>query len=129
MRILYVEDTLLNLCLIERIARMGNHEVINYVYAEQALENFERDQPDLVLVDLRLEGEMSGVELIERLRAAGYTQPIIVITAQAGDDVMERCQAAGCTEFYNKPLMVREMVRLLHRYAQDKPFDHFSSVG
>jgi CheY-like chemotaxis protein len=125
-RILYVEDTLLNLCLIERIARMGNHEVVNYGYAEQALENFERDQPDLVLVDLRLEGEMTGIDLIERLRGDGHSTPIVVITAQSGEDVKERCKTAGCTEFYNKPLMVREMVRLLQRYSQHKPSEQVS---
>ena len=118
MRILYVEDTLLNLCLIERIARMGNHDVINYAYAEQALENFERDQPDLVLVDLRREGEMSGIDLIRQLRVAGHTLPIVVITAQTTDDVEDRCKAAGCTEFFYKPLMVRNMVGLLHRFAK-----------
>ena len=97
---------------------MGNHEVINYAYAEQALKNFERDQPDLVLVDLRLEGEMNGIEMIRQLRDTGCTLPIVVITAQTGDQVEERCKAAGCTEFFNKPLLVRDMVQLLHRYAK-----------
>lgn len=120
MRIVYVEDTLLNLCLIERIARMGGHEVINYAYGEQVLEHFERDKPDLLLVDLRLEGEMTGIQLIEQLRNAGHTLPIVVITAVEGRNVEERCKTAGCTEFHVKPLMVREMVRLLHRYAKEK---------
>lgn len=115
-RILYIEDTLLNLCLIERIARMGAHEVINYAYAERALQNFVTDQPDLILVDLRLEGDMDGVDFIERLRAQECSKPIVVITAQAGDEIRERCMAAGATEFYNKPLMVRDMVRLIERY-------------
>jgi CheY-like chemotaxis protein len=119
-RIVYVEDTLLNLCLIERIARMGGHEVINYAYGEQALEHFERDKPDLLLVDLRLEGEMTGIQLIEKLRNGGQTLPIVVITALEGRAVEERCKTAGCTEFHVKPLMVREMVRLLHRYAKEK---------
>ncbi len=118
MRVLYVEDTLLNLCLIERIARMGSHEVINYVYAEKALENFERDDPQLVLVDLRLEGDMTGIEFIERVRANEFTGPIVVITAQGGDEVRERCMAAGATEFYNKPLQVRDMVTLFSRYEK-----------
>lgn len=118
MRVLYVEDTLLNLCLIERIARMGSHEVINYVYAEKALENFECDDPHLVLVDLRLEGDMTGIEFIERIRANEFTGPIIVITAQGSDEVRERCMAAGATEFFSKPLQVRDMVSMLNRYEK-----------
>ena len=116
MRILYVEDTLLNLCLIERIARMGNHEVINYAYSEQALQNLERDKPDLALVDIRLEGDMSGLDFVQRIREEGHTMPVIAITALAGDDIQERCLAVGCNEYFPKPLPVREMVRLLQRY-------------
>lgn len=117
MRILYVEDTLLNLCLVERIARMGKHEVINYAYAELALRNFERDHPDLALVDLRLEGDMNGVDLIKRLRAAGHDVPIVVITALFDDEIKKECFAAGADEYFNKPLPVRDLVKLLQRYT------------
>lgn len=117
MKILYVEDTLLNLCLIERIARMGNHEVINYTFAERALRNFEQDKPDLVLVDIRLEGEMSGVELIQRLRSAGYQQPIAVITAVASEDMRERCLLVGADDYFVKPVPVRDLMHLIQRYA------------
>lgn len=117
MRILYVEDTLLNLCLIERIARMGRHEVVNYAYAELALRNFERDHPDLALVDLRLEGDMNGIDLIRRLRAAGQKLPIVVITAIGDDKTRQECLAAGADEFWTKPLSVRDMVKLIQRYS------------
>jgi CheY-like chemotaxis protein len=115
MKILYVEDTLLNLCLIERIARIGNHEVINYAFAERALRNFEQDKPDLVLVDIRLEGEMSGVELIQRLRSAGHKQPIAVITAIVSEDMRERCMLVGADAYFTKPVPVRDLMHLIQR--------------
>jgi CheY-like chemotaxis protein len=117
MKILYVEDTLLNLCLIERIARMGNHDVINYAFAERALRNFEVDKPDLVLVDIRLEGEMSGVELIQRLRSAGHQQPIAVITAINSEDMRERCMLVGANAYFVKPVPVRDLLHLIQRYS------------
>lgn len=118
MKILYVEDTLLNLCLVERIARMGSHDVINYPSAELALRNFEQDRPDLVLIDIRLEGEMSGVELIQRLRSAGHNQPIAVITAIATGDMRERCLLVGANEFFVKPVPVRDLLHLIQRHAE-----------
>lgn len=118
MRILYVEDTLLNLCLVERIVRMGDHELIHYTYAEHALEHFERDNPDIALVDIRLDGEMSGIDLVLELRDRGHTLPIVAITALASDDVRERCLAAGCTEYFAKPVPVRRLVRLLEEYEE-----------
>lgn len=118
MRILYVEDTLLNLCLVERIARMGDHTIIHYTTAEQALANIAPDAPDLALVDLRLDGEMDGIELTQRLRDSGYTFPIVAVTANASDDARDRCFAAGCNEYYTKPLLVRALVNLLDHYEQ-----------
>jgi CheY-like chemotaxis protein len=118
MKILYVEDTLLNLCLVERIARMGNHVVINYASAEQALRNFEQDKPDLVLIDLRLEGEMSGVELIQRLRTAGHQQPIVVITAIATDEMRERCLLVGANAYFTKPIAVRDLLHIIQRHEK-----------
>jgi DNA-binding response OmpR family regulator len=118
MKILYVEDTLLDLCLVERIARMGNHEVINYAFAERALRYFERDQPDLVLIDIRLEGEMSGIELIQRLRSARHQQPTVVITAITTDEMRERCMLVGANEYFTKPLPVRDMLRIIQQHEK-----------
>lgn len=118
MRILYVEDTLINLCLVERVARMGKHEVIHYTFAEHAIENVARDKPDIALVDIWLDGQMSGIDLIMEMRDAGYTFPIIAITALANDDVRDRSLAAGCTEYFVKPVPVRQLVRLLEKYDE-----------
>jgi CheY-like chemotaxis protein len=118
MKILYVEDTLLNLCLVERIARMGSHEVINYASAEQALHHFEQDRPDLLLVDIRLDGEMSGVELIQRLRSAGHQQPVVVITAIITDEMRERCLLVGANAYFTKPVAVRDLLRIIQQYEK-----------
>ncbi|NDJ77727.1 MAG: response regulator [Chloroflexi bacterium] len=121
MRILYVEDVLPNSLLIERIARMGDHTVINYISAEEAIANFERDNPDIMLVDIRLDGDMDGVEFIRYMRDRGCTTPMIAVTAYM--DYREECLLAGADEFYVKPIPVRSLWRMLQRY------DHSGEVG
>jgi CheY-like chemotaxis protein len=96
---------------------MGSHEVINYAYAEHALRNFEQDRPDLVLVDIRLEGEMSGVEMVTRLRAAGHKQPMVAVTAVATDEMRERCMTVGFDDYFTKPVPVRDLLHLIQKYA------------
>lgn len=115
LKILYVEDTLPNLILVERIAQTGHHDVISYPDAESALANFERDAPDLVLVDLQLAGKMSGIEMVEYLRAQGYDGVIAAITVTVTDQIRERCMRAGCNEFFAKPLEVHRFYRLIQR--------------
>ncbi len=113
MRILYVEDNQANFLLVQRIARMGNHEVVNYVSAEDALRNLDRENPDLLLVDLQLAGEMDGVEFVRLVRSAGYRTPAIAVTAFGMPGERERCFAVGFDDFIDKPVPVNALVSWL----------------
>ena len=57
MRVLYVEDNPTNVFLVKRVAKMGNHEVINYVDGSEALRKYDDIHPDIVLMDVQLSGE------------------------------------------------------------------------
>ena len=116
MRIMYVEDNPANISLLQRIARMGGHEVINYTSGEMALEKFSQDKPDLVVMDLQLEGSISGLEVVRILRERGHHTPIIAVTAYAMVGDRERCLAAGCSGYLSKPLPVSELVELVQEY-------------
>lgn len=118
MKIMYVEDNQANISLLQRIARMGGHQVINYTNGEHALTNFEQDRPDLVLMDLQLEGRVSGLEVVKQLRERGFKTPIVAVTAYAMVGDRERCIDAGCDSYLSKPLPVAELVELVQNYEQ-----------
>lgn len=118
MKIMYVEDNQANISLLRRIARMGGHEVVNYTNGEHALTNFEQDHPDLVLMDLQLEGRISGLDVVKQLRERGVRTPIIAVTAYAMVGDRERCISAGCDSYLSKPLPVAELVELVQTYEQ-----------
>lgn len=118
MRIMYVEDNPANISLLQRIARMGGHEVINYTNGEMALEKFAQDKPDLVLMDLQLEGRIGGLDVVRTLRERGFKTPIIAVTAYAMVGDRERCLAAGCSGYLSKPLPVTELVELVKEHEQ-----------
>ena len=116
MRIMYVEDNPANISLLQRIARMGGHDVINYTDGEVALNKFAADHPDLVLMDLQLEGRIGGLEVVRKLRDQGFKTPIIAVTAYAMVGDRERCLDAGCDGYLSKPLPVGELVELVQKY-------------
>ncbi len=118
MKIMYVEDNPANISLLQRIARMGGHEVINYANGEVALNNFAKDSPDLVLMDLQLEGRISGLDVVKQLRERGFKTPIIAVTAYAMVGDRERCIEAGCDSYLSKPLPVAELVELVQNYER-----------
>jgi CheY-like chemotaxis protein len=117
MRILYVEDNPANVSLVKRVAR--EHELVNYIDGEDALRNFAKDNPDLVLMDIQLSGRLSGLDVVRELRQQGYTVPIIAVTAYAMIGDRERCLAAGCDDYMAKPLPIPDLLRLFERRKQE----------
>jgi CheY-like chemotaxis protein len=115
MRILYVEDDHTNLALVERIAYSGRHEVLSYASAEDAIANIESLQPDLMLVDHFLDGPMKGLDMVRKLRDAGYTLPIVAMSSFSSET---DCLAAGCDHYFVKPVPVNQVWALIEHYAE-----------
>jgi CheY-like chemotaxis protein len=121
MRIVYVEDNIANVHLVKRVARIGKHEIINYIDGMDAFNNFATDDPDLVLMDIQLAGELTGIEVVKKLRDKGFTTPIFAVTAYAMVGDKERCMEAGCTGYMSKPIPIPDLVKLFEKYDKPKP--------
>jgi|FLYN01.1.fsa_nt_gi CheY-like chemotaxis protein len=116
MRILYVEDNQANLLLVQRLARIGNHEVISHPDGETTLAYFEQDKPDLVLMDVQLRGALNGLEVVKILRERGHKTPIIALTAYAMVGDRERCLEAGCNAYLPKPMPVEQLIEYFEQF-------------
>lgn len=60
------------------------------------------DSFDLILMDIRLP-TIDGYETTRRVRAVGYSGPIVAITARAMEGEIEECHRAGCNACISKP--------------------------
>ncbi|MDB5321324.1 MAG: response regulator receiver and domain protein [Phycisphaerales bacterium] len=103
LRILIVEDeTLVGMGLQDQLSRLG-HEVIGQAKsAAEALEQFRRFQPDLVLVDVRLDGG-DGIELARECLKIKRA-PMIVISAFSDAELLRRAGEAGVFGYLIKPV-------------------------
>lgn len=77
--------------------------------AEVFLKSGLADTVDCAVFDVRLTG-ISGLELQERLRAAGIGLPVIFATACADADAEARAMAGGAVAFLRKPVDVDELL-------------------
>ena len=107
---------------------VGRHAVA-FASAEQFLASDAVGTADCLIVDVRMPG-ISGLELQQRLLAAGYRIPTIVLTAHADDVARAGALAAGAAAFLPKPFqpdVLLEAVESSLRRQTDGPDDSRNS--
>ena len=111
--ILYVEDMVENVRLVEQILRQRpSITMLPAMLAEVALDLARQHRPDLILLDLRLP-DMPGEEVLRRLRADARTLgiPVIILTADATQQRSDQLRADGVMDYLIKPIDVRGLLR------------------
>ncbi|HET9658234.1 MAG TPA: PAS domain S-box protein [Kineosporiaceae bacterium] len=115
--VLYVEDNLSNLRLMERVvARRPSWRLVHALHGSLAVDLARGQRADLVLLDLHLPG-MSGTEVLARLRADPATRhvPVYIVSADATRSQKERLLEAGADGYLTKPIEVSELLGVLDR--------------
>jgi CheY-like chemotaxis protein len=69
----------------------------------EALEAYEKERPDVVLLDIRMPG-MDGMEVLRRLKAFDPRASIIMVTAVHEEDIAKEALAQGAFEYITKPI-------------------------
>ncbi len=116
--VLFVEDDREARFLLEKMLE-GTCEVVCAASAEEALsalsERFGEEAPDLFLLDIRLPGGRSGVELLHLLRDFGLMDevPAVALTTYAGPGDREALLEEGFDEHVSKPFLREELIGAL----------------
>ncbi|MBU0504200.1 MAG: response regulator [Candidatus Omnitrophota bacterium] len=87
---------------------------------EEALDRLGADSPDLILLDIQMEG-INGIETLERLRQINKDIKVIMVTGKApmADGAMEKCLSLGALDYIHKPLKLDELERVVLRILCD----------
>jgi signal transduction histidine kinase len=109
--ILVVDDNTENRALARATLEDEGHRVVLATGGEDGIAAFEREQPDCVLLDVRMPG-VDGLAACERIRAlpGGRDTPIVFVTAQRDVDTFDRTLRAGGDDFMTKPYRPIELV-------------------
>ncbi|HHE46719.1 MAG TPA: PAS domain S-box protein, partial [Bacteroidetes bacterium] len=108
-RILVVEDQrIVGLDIQGKLEGLG-YEVPSIVSrGEDVLETAKKTRPNLVLMDIRLEGKMDGIEAAVQLRHS-LDVPVVYITAYADDDTLKRAKLTEPYGYLLKPFEERDL--------------------
>ena len=113
-RVLVVDDTDDNRTLLRVLLEPLGFEVMEACNGAEAIEIFERNSPQLILMDM-LMPVMDGYEAVRRLRSteAGRAAIIIAVTTLAFDNSRELVLASGVDECVSKPFQSDELIEML----------------
>ncbi len=122
LRILLAEDGLINQKVAVGLLKEFGHDVVIANNGQQAVEKFEKDEFDLVLMDVQMP-KMDGYEATQAIRSAEQGRPrrtpIIAMTASAMKGDRERCLAAGMDDYIAKPVTADTLYRALHEVTRE----------
>lgn len=122
-RVLVVEDNELVREIASRLLESLGAEVEHVTDGQQAVERLKADDArySVVLMDMQMP-VMDGYTATMTLRQAGYSRPIVALTAHGMAHDRERCLSVGCDEYLSKPIdkdaMAEVCYRLGKRYAE-----------
>ncbi len=108
-RILVAEDEqVVALDIKNNLVRLG-YTVLDVVSSgEEAIHEATESRPDLILMDIRLKGQMDGVSAADQIRSL-FDIPIIYLTAYSDDDTLRRAKITEPFGYILKPLDAREL--------------------
>lgn len=121
MKILLVEDNLMNQKVVMFNLKKLNCEIIPVANGREALENFKNNIYDLILMDIMLP-EMNGYEItieirkFEKIKKVKNPVTIIALTANTYENDKEKCLSVGMNEYLSKPFSAQQLISTIQKY-------------
>ena len=122
MKILLVEDNLMNQKVVMFNLKKLNCEITPVSNGKEALEIFKNNNYDLILMDIMLP-EMNGYEItieirkFEKLNNINNPVAIIALTANTYENDKEKCLSVGMNEYLSKPFSSQQLIKTIEKYA------------
>lgn len=108
-RILVVEDeSIVAFNLQQRLEQLGYDVPAIAVSGQESLDLVDETMPDLVLMDIHIQGDMDGIDVASRLRET-HAVPVIYLTAYSEDSTLERARQTCPYGYLLKPFSEREL--------------------
>ena len=112
-KVLLVEDDFILAMVHRKYLEKINCEVIGSVVSgEEAIQSALKNSPDFILMDIRLEGSMDGIEAMIEIQKE-QNIPVIYVTGNSELSTLEKASKTNMKGFLVKPLHLEELKRIV----------------
>ena len=114
-KIMVVDDSRIAQLQLEKVLPEGEYEVVACCQTgEEALDQYDKVNPDLVTMDIILPG-MDGLEAARALLAANHEARILMVSSLAYDDTIKEAEALGANGFVFKPFDQDQLLQAMQK--------------
>ena len=114
MNVLIADDELRLRKVVSLHLKKSGFTVIEAGNGKQALEKAEEAKPDIIVLDVQMP-EMDGLEACRRFKEGQFSDiPVILLTAMAQGEDMEKGRQAGAVKYLTKPFSPKELVETIN---------------
>jgi PAS domain S-box-containing protein len=118
--VLIVDDVETNLFVAKSLLKLYKLKIETALTGAEAIHKIEKGNDyDVIFMDHMMPG-MDGIETTKRIREMGYTNPIVVLTANVITGQSDMFLNNGFDNFLSKPIDIRQMDTILNKYIRDK---------
>jgi len=112
-KVLIVEDDMILSMVNKKYVELLGHKVIQSVRTGQgAIDAVKKYNPDLILMDIRIEGDMDGIDAMEKIRTFSDV-PVVYLTGNSEPSSKNRAEATGMIGFFIKPVSLDDLKSVL----------------
>jgi CheY-like chemotaxis protein len=110
-KVLIVEDDMIISLVIENMVKELGHKVVGKAASgQEAIDLALENSPDLILMDIRLKGEMDGIEAVTAIQEKISTS-VIYLTGNSDRVNYDRARATKCIDLITKPFTLNDLTK------------------
>lgn len=117
-RVLYIEDNFDNRLLVQRVLMAEGFDIQGVETAREGIDLAIANPPDIILMDINMPG-ISGLDATRRLRETPECAniPIIALTANITQTMLDEAMEAGCDGYITKPVDIDKLSSQIMNYV------------
>src|SRR5215467_2494795 len=115
--LLIIDDDANTLASLSRAFRLAGHEAVVCDNPNRALDLVKSEKFDLIFSDVVMPGK-DGLKLLEEIRAAGITTPVVMMSGQAHIEMAVKATRLGALDFLEKPLSTDKLLLTVQNALQ-----------
>ena len=104
---------------LKKVLVKEGFEVISAENGEEALEIFKREEPDLVILDLKMP-KIDGMEVLRSIKETNPKTPVIMIPAHGSTDLAVEAMKIGALDYISKPFDIEELRVIIRKALEYK---------